>query len=428
MEACIDHVLYIRKSVDELALSKERSVLLSLGIHPVPSDSSDVESTDVSADEDDYSSGFDQGQSQLCSSDCQDSLAQLSEVVKQSEFHWFEVVARIEASVGWDNSEKIMTQLSSSIDEMQITKKEKQLLEISRGAFLADEKFNSTKRSKHAVSLNGCIVTDSESDGPDVIEKAVTPLNPSLKDIIQKRRSAIKRQVQRLKAKRIEEQHFLKRRRSRRVKGILKDCPDIGHTIEEFVKSCSVGADAGRRTGILMFDGNSNVNKKVTYERLRSHLESHYGRHFAYGTVVQLCVARNRRYRAAMRYKGIAQVTTRHARKGFNVKYNPDCHWSGALYRALDYIQYTDGKQILNVNRDDASGFHLDTLVTHKQYATPAVRQCDVLTTYTDYVKKYPSTLLTTSYNFQRPRQPLSSVLVSSRASHFFQSPQHSMQ
>ena len=211
------------------------------------------------------------------------------------------------------------------------------------------------------------VLSPTVRDDPDAIEKATTPLDPSLKDIIQKRRATIKRQVQRLKAKCIEEQNFLRRRRSKKVKGIIKDHPDIGQTIEEFVKSCNVGADAWRRTGILTFDGNSNVNRKVTYERIRSHLESHYGRHFAYGTVVQLCVARNRRHRAAMRYKGVAQVTTRCARRGFDIKYNPDCHWSGALYRALDFIQYTDGKGILNVNRDDASGYRLDTLVTHKQ-------------------------------------------------------------
>ena len=124
------------------------------------------------------------------------------------------------------------------------------MLEISHEAFLADEKFNSTQRTKHADSLNGCVITDSESDDPDAIEKATTPLDPSLKDNIQKRRATIKRQVQRLKAKCIEEQNFLRRRRSKKVKGIIKDHPDIGQTIEEFVKSCNVGADAWRRTGI----------------------------------------------------------------------------------------------------------------------------------------------------------------------------------
>ena len=60
----------------------------------------------------------------------------------------------------------------------------------------------------------------------------------------------------------------------------------------------------------------------------------------------------------------------------------------------------SDGASIVNVNRDDASGFRLDTLATHKQFAAPTVRGCDVLTTHTDYVNRYPCILQTTSYNF----------------------------
>ena len=39
-------------------------------------------------------------------------------------------------------------------------------------------------------------------------------------------------------------------------------------------------------------------------------------------------------------------------------------------------------------------------MVTHNQHATPMVQGEQVLTTHTDYVNKYPSTLQTTSYNF----------------------------
>ena len=51
------------------------------------------------------------------------------------------------------------------------------------------------------------------------------------------------------------------------------------------------------------------------------------------------------------------------------------------MYRCLDLIQYTNGKDIVNIHRDDASGFRLDTLATHKQYATPAVKGESILTT-----------------------------------------------
>lgn len=119
---------------------------------------------------------------------------------------------------------------------------------------------------------------------------------------------------------------------------------------------------------------------------------------------VQLCVARNRRRQSALRYKGAAQVTTRRTRRGFALKFNPDEHWSSALYRGLNYLQYADGRDILNINRDDAAAFWLDTMTTNKHYATPAVVGDDVHATYTDYMNKYPSQLQVTSYNFSKTK------------------------
>ena len=101
-----------------------------------------------------------------------------------------------------------------------------------------------------------------------------------------------------------------------------------------------------------------------------------------------------------MRYKAVAQVTSRRARKGFQLKYNPDCHWSAALYKGLSFCENCDGTQILNLNRDDASGFRLDTLSTHRLHRSPMVRGKDVLATHTDFVNSYPSILQTTSYHF----------------------------
>lgn len=67
----------------------------------------------------------------------------------------------------------------------------------------------------------------------------------------------------------------------------------MGKDIEEFVRSRKVGADAWRRTGVLTFDGNSRTGPKVTYKRIQQHLEKKYHCKFGYGTIVQMCVARN---------------------------------------------------------------------------------------------------------------------------------------
>ena len=198
----------------------------------------------------------------------------------------------------------------------------------------------------------------------------------------------------------IAEKRFLCNKSSKRVSKIIQQCPDIGKVIETYVQDRNVGADAWRRTGVLTFDGNVHLKEKVTYERIRRHLMEVYQRHFSFGTVVELCIARNKRRRSAKRYRGIAQVTTRRARKGFTLKYNPDAHWSSAFYKGLNKLQYKDGVYAVTLNRDDASGFRLDTLTTCKQHPTPVVRGQETLTTRTDYVNKYPSIIQTTSYNF----------------------------
>ena len=97
---------------------------------------------------------------------------------------------------------------------------------------------------------------------------------------------------------------------------------------------------------------------------------------------------------------GVARVTTRRAWKGFQLKYNPDTHWSSALYKGLNFLQYMDGRDKVVINRDDAAGFRLDTLSTHRLHRNPMVQGREILTTCTDFVNNYPSVLKTTSYNF----------------------------
>jgi len=125
--------------------------------------------------------------------------------------------------------------------------------------------------------------------------------------------------------------NFLRRKQSKKVGEILKDYPNIGEVIEKHVQDRNIGADAWRRTGVLTFDSNTKVKEKVTFNNIREHLETIYRCKFSFGTAVELCVARNKHRRSADRYKGLAHVTCRRARKGFQLKYNPDSHWSSAL-------------------------------------------------------------------------------------------------
>lgn len=63
-------------------------------------------------------------------------------------------------------------------------------------------------------------------------------------------------------------------------------------------------------------------------------------------------------------------------------------------------IQLVNGHNVLNLGRDDQAGFRLDTMTTHKLHKTLSLKENAPLTTHTDYVNKYPSTLQTSSYNF----------------------------
>ena len=181
---------------------------------------------------------------------------------------------------------------------------------------------------------------------------------------------------------------------------MLQECPDIGEVIEKFVMERYIGADAWCRTGVLTFDGNARVGKKVTFSRIKEHLENTYQRKFSYGTVIELFVSRNKRRRSAKRHHGIAQVTCRRARKGFELKYSPDSHWSAAFYRGLGKIQYEDGCNTVKLMLIET--MHQAFALTQWQpinliHKTPVVHQA--LTTHTDYVNHYLCTLQT-SYNF----------------------------
>ena len=189
-----------------------------------------------------------------------------------------------------------------------LTTREQELVVHSRDAFSHVETFETPREQRKVSAFNGNILSESESDNADDIQKI----------------KAIHRKSQREKAKAITENNFLNRKKSKKVKRFVTQFTDIGKTIENFVEQRSVGADAWRRIGVLTFDGNRPVKEKVTYFKIKKHLEAVYKHTFAYGTVVQLCVPRNKRRFSAKRYRGIAKVTTCQPRKGFQLRYNPD--------------------------------------------------------------------------------------------------------
>lgn len=395
VEQSIIEAQRIREAVEELAETRDKALMEAYGVRDATDSSENYSESDVETELQEEAIHSD-SLTVIDKVILSDSLAMaLSSLLAQSQFNWFEFHERSLKDVE-GVTEPILSEFFGRIDQCGISDHDLQLVKQSHDAFLESE---NSEQQRIENALNGDIVTDSELDDPD----SYVGLDLSSKEgqmVIAKKRAAIKRKARRLRAKLIAEKRFLCNKASKRVSKLLQQCPNIGEVIEAFVQERNVGADAWRRTGVLTFDGNVHLKEKVTYERIRRHLVDVYRRHISFGTVVELCVARNKRRRSAKRYRGLARVTTRRARKGFTLRYNPDQHWSSAFYKGLNQLQYKDGTSSLLINRDDASGFRLDTLTTCKQHASPVVAGHDVLTTRTDYVNKYPSVIQTTSYNF----------------------------
>ena len=387
VEHCIEEVRAIRESVERVCHLQEKSVLASMGI-TLEDWSSDGMSDDSGAS---LSSESDAAAEEpICMVLPGD--AQLLEVLQQSGFNWFEFVSRIEDSFCQVKHAPLEEKYKVLCNHL--AQKEKDLVAQSHDAFIHVQSTETPLQERQVAICNGLVVSESESDDPDEYGRV-----EQMKVLVQRRLTVIKRRARRNRAKLIAERNFLGRKRTKKTRSVLQQFPDIGKEIERFVEERSVGADAWRRTGVFTFDGNKAVEQKVTFERIREHLQAKYDHHFSYGTVVELCVARNRRRKSAKRYKGAAQVTSRRARRGFQLKYNPDNHWSCAFYKGLAMCQFTDGRKILNINRDDAAGYRLDTLSTHRLHRSPMVRGREVLATHTDFVNSYPSVLQTTCYN-----------------------------
>ena len=71
----------------------------------------------------------------------------------------------------------------------------------------------------------------------------------------------------------------------------------------------------GGEQGVYTFSGDPKKEKRLTFKHLQQTLE-HYGRCFSIGTVVKLCVPRNKRISSGKRYKGVANIKYQRAKRG----------------------------------------------------------------------------------------------------------------
>ena len=104
--------------------------------------------------------------------------------------------------------------------------------------------------------------------------------------VINEKRKQRKRDRRRF-LKIVAERSVLKRKVPKRASRLLKEFLNLRKNIGDFVQDNRVGADAWRRTGVATFDGNMKSGPRVTYQRIKEHLERKCQRKFSYGAIVQ---------------------------------------------------------------------------------------------------------------------------------------------
>ena len=394
VEDAMENASAIREAIENVAVVKEKSLLQSIGVYDTENDESETMDTESETDRDaedvraeNLMTYKDQGgmhkkhPHEFQFSDFVNEVEtykhitdtgtafmnthQLYDILEKCDLNWFYFVRVLKdlLRVTKEVSNQLLLDFSGQLPFMGLSEEKEKLIEQLRQAFLSSERM-----VENTQDDNSHIEVQSDSDSSEAEVKRAAIRKKSIREI----------------KKGIAEKRVMKRRRSKRMGKTISECPDIGQEIEGYVKPCGAGADKWRKTGEYTFDGNRKVKNKVTFKRIKEHLEAKYGRKISYGSIVQLCIARNKRRRSAVRYRGLANVVS---------KYNPDQHWSSALYAALDKLQFQDGSNFINIGRDDQAGFRLDTMATHKLQAMLCVKGKQHCTTRTDYVNKYSSTL-----------------------------------
>lgn len=240
-------------------------------------------------------------------------------------------------------------------------------------------------------------IMDSEEHANQVMlskpdQNSAVPQSPQS---IRKRRQ-LKEKYRRKIKKKYDTLKLLKRATSNKST-LLKRHPSIDKRIETIVRDSGVGADKWRSSGSLTWE-RKKVGQKITFQRLRQQLQEEYSEHISHGALVQLCVPRNSRHLSKTRYKSVANIVSKRARKGFDIKLNADEKWSNSLYKSLNILQKKDNSNATYINRDDAAGFRLDTLATSSKFRSITIRGEEDLATRTDFTNKEQNILQVSSY------------------------------
>lgn len=185
VEKCLKETQELYEAVDDMAHIQDRAVLVSMELSS-SSCSSDVSSGEESdfipaCDSTPYLA-FDGGNSAGENKPIPNNSS-LSVILAESDFNWFKFVERV------GTKEVSLEQFFLDIPNLGFTEKQIQSVVQSHRAFLSTE---SIYEEQVARSLNGEVVSESESDNPEQYVGVKDVMSETGKAIVKKRRIAIK--------------------------------------------------------------------------------------------------------------------------------------------------------------------------------------------------------------------------------------------
>ena len=184
---------------------------------------------------------------EITESACYQNSRQLMDILKSCELNWFSFVEVIKEKMK-DYSKEAIDQLlidfSGHLHLFNLEEREELIIEQSRQAFLLAQRLDNSDADDEAVVSEA---EEMEVDWGNIND----PLQKEAQSAIVQKVRNVRLSAKRKAAKKIAEERFLRRRRGKNVSKILKECPDIGQTIENYVRSAGAGADSRRRTVVL---------------------------------------------------------------------------------------------------------------------------------------------------------------------------------
>ncbi|CAB3996207.1 Hypothetical predicted protein [Paramuricea clavata] len=148
-------------------------------------------------------------------------------ILKECTFNWFELVSQLESrlNVSDDLVSNVLDELGNQLtsNNLGLSEMDQKIAEQSWQAYSLMKTYSESSCSDDSI------VSDSDESENEMWQKGIDDvLSADGKEMIKKRKEALKQKAVRETKRRIMEERFLKRRRSKKVLRILTQCPDIG--------------------------------------------------------------------------------------------------------------------------------------------------------------------------------------------------------